>query len=630
MKKTVQLYLMLLMYLLLLSCSNSHKRAVSDELREHSISELCNVLQHGEKGEKVRAAGFLLELGYADLIADDFKNELNINEYGLPDHLNDSLLYIYRLCIDLAGNGDTDDLSLLSEFSASKEKDIKSAASYATLRIDRRQEYTLSWLDIVVNILYLTSMILIGVYYSKRNKTVKDYIFGGGNMSATVIGISLFATMYSSLSYLAYPGEMIQFGPVIFAGVLVYPLIHWVVGWLIIPRFIKYNVNSAYEFLEIKLGMGTRVLATFFFISLRFLWMATIMYATVEIVLRNLLNLPAEYSMLISALLIVITFVYTSMGGLKATVVTDVVQSGFMWGGAILTVVIVSVKTGSFGNIIPDQWLSNWSELQWGLNPKERLTVANACLMGFVWSVCTAGSDQMAIQRYMATKNVRAARQSYGISLLSNLLVLTFLGLVGLAMLAFFACNPHFLSDGETLMTQADILFPKFILVGLPAGISGIVLAALLAAAMSSLSSGLNSTATVISVDVIKRFFNNNQSPEVQIRQMRFLSMIIGVGILILSIFVSNVEGNLFDVVVKVVNLFVAPLFVLFFMALYVPFATSLGTCIGGIASAGLAIAIAFFGFMGISVFWIMPAALIVGVLFGTVASLLHLLIDKK
>ena len=531
---------------------------------------------------------------------------------------------VYQLCTALAEKGNPDDLYLLSTIAERPENDIKNVVSYATLRIERRLPYEIAWQDIAVNILYLTRMIMIGVYYSRRNKTVKDYIFGGGNMSAAVVGVSLFATMYSSLSYLAYPGEMIQFGPVIFAGMLAFPITHWVVGWLIIPRFMKYNVNSAYELLEIKLGKGARMLATFFFLSLRFLWMATIMYVTVEVILRNLLNFPAEYSMLISALLIVVTFVYTALGGLKASVLTDVVQSGLMWGGALLTIIIVSVKMGSFGSILPDHWLSNWSELKWGFNPKERLTVANACLMLFVWNVCTAGSDQMAIQRYMATKNVRVARQSFGISLLSNLIVKIFLGLVGLAMLAFFAGNPHFLSDGETLMTQADALFPRFVLIGLPAGISGIVIAALLAAAMSSLSSGLNSTASVISVDIIKRFFNPNQSPEVQIKQMRFLSMIIGVGIFVLSLFVSQVEGNLFDVVIKVVNLFVAPLFVLFFMALYVPFATSSGTCIGGLASIGFAISIAFFQFMGISVLWIMPAALIAGVLTGIIASFIH------
>jgi len=631
--------------LLLSSCINRRERAVSDELREHSVSELRKVLHHGEKWEQAIAAAFLLELNYTDGVGNDFGQAADmpvstvvpdslrampLEEIRLRLHEHQSLSRqaVFQLCVALGGKGIPDDLPLLAVLSERPENEIKSAVSYATLRIDRRQPYSFAWPDFTVMFLYMAGMLLIGFYYSRRNKTTSDFILGGGNMNAVAIGVSLFATMYSSLSYLAYPGEMIRFGPIIFAGMLAFPITHWAVGWLIIPKFMKYNVKSAYELLEMKLGLSTRMMATFFFLSLRFLWMATIMYATVDTVLYAMLDIPAGYATAISALLIVITFIYSSLGGLKAVVVTDVLQSGIMWIGALLTIIIVSVKIGSFGSLIPDHWLGNWSELRWGLDPKERLTVGNAVLMLFVWYICTSGSDQMAIQRYMATKDVRAARKSFGISLWSNLIVKVLLGFVGLAMLAFFTQNPHFLSDGNTLITQSDSLFPRFILIGLPVGLAGLVATGILAAAMSSLSSGLNSTASVISVDILKRFFKSDESPEVQLRQIRLLSMIIGVGILLLSIFVSNVEGNLFDVVVKVVNLFVAPLFVLFFMALYVPFATSLGTCIGGLTSIGIAILIAFFGFMGISVLWIMPVALIVGVVFGTVASLIHHSVD--
>ena len=530
---------------------------------------------------------------------------------------------LFQIFTALAEKGIPNDLFFLYSLSERNENELKSAIAYATLRIDRRQTYSFAWQDVVVIMLFMTGMILIGVFYSKRNKTAKDYIYGGGNMSALAIGISLFATMVSSLSYLANPGEMIKYGPMILSGIIAFPAVYLVVGWFIVPKFMKYNVNSAYELLEIKLGTGVRMMATFFFLSLRFLWMATIMFVTVETVLRTMFAIPAEYSTLIGILLIVITFVYSSLGGLKAVVFTDVVQAGLMWAGTILAVVIVSVKLGSFGSIIPDHWLSNWSELKWGLDPKERLTVGNAVLTLFVWYICTAGSDQMAIQRYMATKNARTARRSYGVSLLSDMTVNICLGLVGLAMLAFFTANPHLLSDGNTISTQADHLFPRFILIGFPAGITGCVVAGILAAAMSSLSSGLNSTATVISVDIVKRFFKRRAtSSEATVKQMRLITMIIGVGILLLSLFVGQVEGNLYDVVVKVVNLFVAPLFVLFFMALYVPFATSFGTCFGGLVSVGTAIASAFFGFMGITVLWIMPAALIAGIVAGTLASL--------
>ena len=104
-------------------------------------------------------------------------------------------------------------------------------------------------------------------------------------MKSTSIGISLFATLLSTLSYLTYPGEMIQHGPIIFAGALAFPLVYFIVGWWIIPAIMKTGVTSAYEILEQKLGLSVRLLGTVMFLLLRLLWMATIIYVTVDVAL---------------------------------------------------------------------------------------------------------------------------------------------------------------------------------------------------------------------------------------------------------------------------------------------------------------------------------------------------------
>ena len=318
-----------------------------------------------------------------------------------------------------------------------------------------------------------------------------------------------------------------------------------------------------------------------------------------------------------------ITIFYTTLGGLKAVVFTDVIQSGVLMGGAILTLLVVSYTFGSFTSWIPDEWLGHWGELKFGLDAMERLTIGNALLTTFVWYVASSGSDQMSIQRFLATENVQTARKTFGVSLVTTFVVQTLLGLVGLAVLAYFIAFPQYMGPGESVATHADQLFPKFILVGLPVGISGLVAAGILAAAMSSLSSGLNSTSSVISEDLIKRFTKNYKAPKNQMSSVRNLSFFVGVFALVLSVLISRVEGNLYDVIVKVVNLFVSPLFVLFFMALFVPFATARGTFWGGIGSVGMAVAIAFFKFMGIEVLFIMPVSLLVGMVLGSFFSFL-------
>lgn len=513
--------------------------------------------------------------------------------------------------------GDSMDESLADAVNA----DVKATAAYSLLAMDRRQEYALAWGDWIVMIAYLLGMVGIGFYYSRKNKNPKDYYLGGGKMNPVAVGLSLFATLLSSLSYLSYPGEMVKYGPVIFSGVLVFPLVYYVVGWFLIPKFMKLRVTSAYEILEINLGVSIRLLATFFFLSLRFLWMGTIIFVTVHAAILSIFNIDPSYAMLISVSMMGVTIYYTTLGGMKAVVLTDVIQSGVMVGGALFTILVVCWYFGSFTSWIPGEWLTHWGDFKIGLNARERLTIGNALLTTFVWYIASSGSDQMAIQRFLSTENVHAARKTFGISLWSTFVTQALLGLVGLAVLAYFMKFPHYLGPGETVSTHADQLFPKFILIGLPVGITGLVAAAILAAAMSSLSSGLNSASSVISEDLLNRFSERYRKKTNQLPAIRNLSLFVGILSLLLSMLISRVEGNLYDVIVKVVNLFVSPLFVLFFMALFVPFATDRGTFWGGIGSVAIAVAIAFYKFMGIEVLFIMPVSLVVGVFLGTLLS---------
>ena len=540
----------------------------------------------------------------------------------------------YLMATAFARNGKAGDINLIKaafsrESELGRNEDVLSALAFAILKIDRNEPRNLSTLDWGVVIAYFIMMVLIGVYYSKKNKSFKDFALGGKSMGAFSIGLSLFATMLSSLSYLSYPGEMIRYGPIIFAGMFAFPITHWVVGWFIIPKFMKEDVSSAYELLEKKLGVSIRLMASFLFIALRFLWMATVVFATVDTAIGAIFDISPLQRFIFGFILLVITLFYSSIGGLKAVVMTDVIQTFLLWIGAILTIVIVSFNLGSFSSWIPDHWLSHWSPLRWGFNATERSTVGNAILMLFVWYICTAGSDQMAIQRYLATRDLKAARKSFGIALLSNLVVKILLGLVGLALMGFFFKNPHLLKGGKTVLEQADNFFPRFIVVGFPLGIAGLVFAGLLAAAMSSLSGGLNSTAVVISEDWLKRF-RKKKSTKDEVTRIKLLSVSVGFVVLLLSFVVGFIHGNLFDIVQKTANLFVAPLFVLFFMALFIPFSTERGTLIAGLSSVFFAMGIAYFEFMGIKSLWIMTASLIFGIVVGVIASYVEVLLLRK
>ena len=160
----------------------------------------------------------------------------------------------YQACQTLAQLATGDDLPLLTERMNDGEADVRSAAAYALLRLGRRATHSMSYFDWAVIGLYAVGMLAVGWYYSRRTATTDDYLLGGRNMNPLNVGLSLFATLLSTISYLAYPGEMIRYGPMILAMVVAYPFVALVVGWLMIPFFMRLQVTSAYQILEMRLG----------------------------------------------------------------------------------------------------------------------------------------------------------------------------------------------------------------------------------------------------------------------------------------------------------------------------------------------------------------------------------------
>ncbi len=511
----------------------------------------------------------------------------------------------------------------------SSDPDQRATAAAAILRIGRRTPHHLVALDWIVIGLYALGMLSVGWYYWRRTRTREDYLLGGRRMRPWSVGVSLFASLISTISYLAWPGEMIKNGPMMLGAILAYPLIALAVGWFMIPFIMRLKVTSAYEILELRLGAGVRTLGSLLFLSLRLLWMSVIIYATTSKVLVPLLGLDPSTTPLVCVVLGAVTVMYTAMGGLRAVVLTDVIQSAILFGSAIITVVVATIAVGGVDAWWPTQWAPHWQEPVYGYDSEARVTLFGAVLAMFTWYVCTSGSDQIAIQRYLATRDAKAARTVLNISLVADALVQLILAGVGFALLAYFRTRPQLLADGQTIITDADKLFPQFIVVGLPVGLSGLVVAGLLAAAMSALSAGVNSTCSVITVDFLDRFGRRGPaaSESSGVRRVKLVSVAVGTLVVCLSLFVNMVHGNLLEICYKVVNLLTAPLFGLFFMAMFVRWATGFGTLVGAACGVATAIAICYWeeftGNKGISFLWALPLSFLVEVGVASLVSLL-------
>ena len=474
--------------------------------------------------------------------------------------------------------------------------------------------------------LYAIGMVVVGLYFSRKNNNTEDYLLGGRKMNPLMLGMSLFASLLSTISYLSYTGEMIRYGPMFITGAIAFPFVIFTVGSFMIPYFMKLRVTSAYEILEQRLGLSIRLLGSTLFTLIRLFWMAVIIHATTDKVLVPVLGLGESWTTPICILMGIVTITYTSLGGLRAVVFTDVIQSGILFGGGILTVAIITNELGNFRELWPAEWPTHWEKPNWGFDPEARMSLVSIFLAVFCWHTCTAGSDQVVIQRYFATRDVKAAKRVLVINLVADFLAMLLMAMVGLALIAYFTANPDILGTDQSLDNNSDQLFPKFISTELPVGLTGLVISGLLAAAMSSLSSGMNSTSSVITTDFISLFRSVEPDEKSKILIARWVSVIIGLIVVILSLIVGHVSGNLFEVANKVVNLFVSPLFVLFFLAMFVKSSNAIGVWCGALTSITVAVSIAFWkeitGEEGISFLWIMPAAFILGILVGSIASL--------
>ncbi len=488
----------------------------------------------------------------------------------------------------------------------------------------------LALIDWTIILLYALGTIALGYYYGRRQTTAKEYFTGSGRMNPILIGFSMFATLLSTISYLAVPGEAIGKGPGGMLNFLAVPFIYVVVAYAFIPVYMRSRVMSAYEFLEERLGLRIRLLGAVLFLLVRLIWMSLLVYLSAK-AMTIMMGVDESWIPVITLFTGLVAVLYTSLGGLRVVVVTDTFQTLLMLGGACLVIGIVTYNLGGLG-WVPTTWQSHWdSQPLFSFDPGVRISVLGSIFYVFVLSVCLAGGDQTMVQRFMATKDTRAARRAYLANHIVGLTIVIALWVVGFALLGFFQVYPERLPDGIDLAQNGDKVFPYYIAFMLPPGISGLVVVAMFAAAMSSIDSGVNSITAVVSRDFLERFGRLPEDERKRTRMAKIMAFGIGAVIVVGSSFLDSVPGNIWAVSNKTSSLLTAPIFGLFFFAFFVPFARPLGVGVGAILGIAVAILTAFSGLIfgmnpatgedPVSFMWVAPASLAVNLPVGTLIS---------
>lgn len=489
----------------------------------------------------------------------------------------------------------------------------------------------IDWLILVV---YGLMLVGIGLYYSFRQKNKEDYYLGGRSVHPFIAGISLYVSFFSAISYLAITGEVIQYGPLFaLAAIVGAPVIYFLGSYFLIPFFMKQKVISAYEILEKPLGKVVRQTGSFLFIITRFFWMALLIFLASKAMVV-MMGWNESYVLIITVVLGLITIIYTTMGGLQAVLLTDVIQFFVLLFGALLTIGIVAVKLKGISALIPSSWSENWESVDFiSFDPYIRLTIFFAFINNIVWWVCTTGSDQMAIQRFLSTKDIKAARKTFLFTQSGLVIITLLLMLVGFAVMQFYSVNPDLLPSGKDVSVDKDFLFPHFIVTQFPRGMSGLVIAALFSASMSSLSSGVNSIGSIITADVLPALFKNYKNKE-NLTEIRIISGVIGLIVVLLSVVIAAIPGNIIEVTAKTNGLFIAPLFNLFINALFVKNAKPFGVIMGSIYGFMTAFIIGFWDVMTgnppLSFLWIAIMSLIVSIASSMLFNLFPRMKRKK
>ena len=498
----------------------------------------------------------------------------------------------------------------------------------------------LSWIDWTVIVVYASATIALGWYYSRKQKDSREYFIGSGSLNPVLVGVSLFATHLSTISYLSVPGETISKGPIMILLIIpCYPVSYFIVRRYLLSVYMRHRVTSAYELLEERLGLGVRLLGAGMFVVVRLSWMCLLVFVAAR-AMTVMLGVSEEWIPWIVLVTGFVSVIYTSLGGLGAVVITDFLQTALLLGGAIVVIVLVTVELGDF-SWIPTSWQATWdTQPAFSFDPQVRVTMFGTFLSVLVWTVCTAGGDQLSIQRFMSTGDAEAAKRSYLAQTLVASTVLFTLLFVGFALMGYFQARPDELPSGLNLATDGDQIFPRFIAFHLPIGIAGLVVSAMFAAAMSSLDSGVNSITAVVTTDFLERFGLMPKTRKGYVRLAQCLAFGLGAIVVIGSSYMGNVPGNITGMTQRTTNLLATPAFSLFFFALFCRFGKPAGAVVGAVYGIAVGALIAFsgnfysllhdyavFGSSGamdispISFQWISPLSLLVNLAAGAALS---------
>lgn len=401
---------------------------------------------------------------------------------------------------------------------------------------------TIPTTDLVVFLIYMLGTLVFGCSFYFKNKSANNFTSGSGNMPAWVVGMSIFATFVSSISFLALPGSAFATNWSGFVFSLSIPVAAYLAVRFFVPLYREVNSASAYTFLEQRFGRWARIYASLCYILTQIARMGSIMF---------LLALPINALFGWDIYLIIIVtgvcvLVYSMLGGITAVIWTDAIQGIVLVAGALICAIVLlwSMPEGPMQTY---RIATQYHKLDLGGFDLSlsKSTFWVILIYGLFINVQNFGIDQSYVQRYMTTGSLKKANFSTWFGSLLYIPVSLLFFVIGTALFAYYHIYPDLLPAELKTIGMADRVFPYFIVHGLPKGLTGLLIAAIFAAGMSSISTSLNSSATVILTDYYERYFQKTVSNKKSMRVLHVATFIMGLLGVAAALAMTHVKSSL-------------------------------------------------------------------------------------
>ncbi len=382
--------------------------------------------------------------------------------------------------------------------------------------------------DLAIIVIYLVGMILVGVYFSRKNKNSEQFTKASGLIPGWAIGLSIYATFLSSNTFLGVPGKAFGSNWNAFVFSISMPLAAWIASKYFVPFYRNSGEISAYTHLENRFGAWARVYAVVCFLLTQLARMGSIFFG-IALSLQALTGYSMQMIIVVMGICIII---YTVLGGIEAVIWTEVVQAVVKTFGALLILyLIISNMDGGVTRIIE----IGKSADKFSLGSFKPDFVGSSfwvvLLYGFFINLNNFGMDQNYIQRYHTASSSKAASKSIWLCVWLYIPASMLFFIIGSCLFAYYDVNPDLVASikhqvalerlplnapaAEVLKVQnallpsdyGDKIMPHFMVTKIPVGLVGLIVSAILSAAMSTISSGMNASATVFSIDIYKRYF---------------------------------------------------------------------------------------------------------------------------